>query len=244
MDKKKQQENPFVNIIVNIVLPVMILKNADKIDHPQSALIALIVGLALPIGYGMWDYIKNNRKNYIALFGVINVGFTGGFALMQLSGDWFAVKEALFPLLIGLVVLGLQYIGKPIFVVMLKSSGAFKWEFIEQKAIENGHKNDLNILLRNSNIFFAASFFISSVLNLILAKYIFIPINQTLSDADKQQILNDQIGEMTWMGFVVIAFPLMIFMGLILWYFLNGVKKYTGLQLEDFAGDSETTVSS
>ncbi len=244
MKKSKKQENPLINIIVNIFLPVMILNNAEKMDHPDSALIGLGLALALPIGYGLWDYMQNSRKNYVALLGIINVGFTGGFALMQLSGDWFAVKEAFFPLILGIGVLGSQYFDKPIFVSMLKNSGAFNWDLLQNKAEERGRANELKRLLRNSNLFFAASFFISSILNLLLALYIFTPISEALPEAEKQQILNEQIGEMTWKGYVVIALPLMVFMLFIFIYFFRGVKAYTGLQLEDLAGESDTKVSS
>lgn len=244
MKQTPNSENPLVNIIINIVLPVLVLKYADKLEHQHSALIGLGVALALPIGYGLWDYFSNGKKNFIALLGVINVGFTGGFAVMQLNGFWFAVKEALVPLVIGLSVIVSQALGKPVFGSMLKSTGVLNWDLLETRAQERSNLEKLEKLLRNCNLFFAASFFISSFLNLVLALYIFKPLDHIVSEAERQQLLNHQIGEMTWMGYVVIALPLMIFMGFIFYYFLKGVKNLTGLQLDDLAGESETKVSS
>lgn len=241
---QNKKENPFLNILINIFLPVAILNQAEKIDHPDSAVYALLLALALPIGYGLWDYVKNHRKNYVALLGVINVAFTGGFAFLRLSGLSFALKEAFFPLILGLGVLASQYFNKPFFVTAMKNSGAFRWALIEQKAQENRSLPQFHILLRNSNLLFASSFFISSLLNFVLALSVFKPLAGTLSEIEKQQVLNQQIAEMTWKGWAIIALPLMVFMALIFWYFIHGVKKITGLQFEDFAGESETKVSS
>jgi hypothetical protein len=98
-----RRENPFVNIAFNILLPVVILQQVSKRLGDQGPLIALILALAFPIGYGAWDYLKNRHKNYVSLFGLASVIFTGGFALMHLEGIWFAVKEAAFP---GLMAIG------------------------------------------------------------------------------------------------------------------------------------------
>lgn len=244
MKPNAKKENPLLNIVINIILPVFILNKAEKWDHPQSALIALAAALALPIGYGLWDYFKNDRKNLVAVLGVVNVSFTGGFALLQLDGFWFSIKEAFFPLLLGVGVLGSQYFNKPFFASLLKNSGAFNWPLIESRAEILGKKPELKQLLKSSNLLFAASFFISSLLNLILALSIFKPIEATLSEIQKQQLLNQQIAEMTWKGYVVIALPLMFFMAFIFWFFVRGIKRHTGLQFEDFAGESETKVSS
>lgn len=241
---EKKKENPFLNILINIFLPVALLNQAEKWDHPDSAVYALIAALALPIGYGLWDYLQNHRKNYVALLGVINVAFTGGFAFLRLSGLSFAMKEAFFPLILGLGVLASQYLNKPFFVTAMKNSGAFRWSLIEDKAKQNSAELDLKILLRNCNLLFASSFFISSLLNFVLALSIFTPLAAGLTALEQQQTLNQQIAEMTWKGWAIIALPLMIFMALIFWYFIHGVKKITQLQFEDFAGESDTKVSS
>ncbi|NJL25002.1 MAG: hypothetical protein HC902_07395 [Calothrix sp. SM1_5_4] len=70
-------------------------------------------------------------------------------------------------------------------------------------------------------------FFISSALNFILAWDIFRDIDATLDPAAKDQILNEQIAQMTWMGFVVIALPLMVFSGTLVYLFLKGVSRMT-----------------
>ena len=117
-----QRENPFFNISFNIVIPIIILNKGHLFFGPSSGVLVLLLSLFFPIFYGVCDLIKHKRKNIISAFGILNVLFTGGLALYKLDGIWFAVKEALFPLLIGVFVLISAYGKKSFFEKISKKS--------------------------------------------------------------------------------------------------------------------------
>ena len=98
-----KQENPFWNFLFNIIIPIAILNNSDKFGD-NGPLIALVLALAFPIGYSVRDIIVSGKPNMIAILGLLNVVFTGGLALLEVEGIWFAVKEAAFPAVIGVAV--------------------------------------------------------------------------------------------------------------------------------------------
>ncbi|MEK6554204.1 MAG: VC0807 family protein [Bdellovibrionota bacterium] len=235
---QNKPENPFVGLLFNIVLPVMILNQVTKRFGEANAGLALVLALALPIGYGLYDYFANSRKNYVSLFGVVNVAFTGGLAVLKLEGIWFAVKEAAFPLLLGIAVIISGLINKPFVKTMLWNPQVFDIDRIERAIFAKNGDPKLTTLFKTSNWVFALSFFLSSLLNFVLANRIFTRIDESLSETTKQQVLNDQIAQMTWQGYIVIALPLMILMMGLMWFIIRSIRKESGLTFEEIFKDS------
>ena len=61
--KNKQSLNDMLmNILFNIVIPVMILKKVpEHWDNENAAVVALCVALSFPIGFFIFDYYDNFR---------------------------------------------------------------------------------------------------------------------------------------------------------------------------------------
>lgn len=222
-------ENPLINLLFNIVIPVLIL---NKLSAKIGALNALLLALAFPLGYLLWDLQKKKKWNFISLLGLLNVGLTGGLAVLRLEGPWFWVKEASFPLLIGIFVLGSAFTSKPFIKQMLFNSQGMSWELILEKSKQQGFENSLDPLLKKYTLWLSASFFLSAALNFILAYRIFVPIDLSLAEEVRSQLLNEQIAQMTQWSFPVIMVPSMIFLGLILFFLFRKLKILTGLDAE------------
>ena len=233
MENTKKQsikkEKPFVNLIANIFLPVIILNKSELFPTDHKSLIALCIALSFPIGYGLWDWFKNSRKNYLSLLGVVNTLITGVFALFKLSGDWFAIKEAAFPAILGLAVYISSYLRKPLLKTMLIASGLLRYEKIEEGAKNTTSLKDLDKVFIKCNSLFSLSFFVSAALNFFLALYIFSPLPASMSEEAKSLALNNQISQMTWMGLLVIGLPMFVFLGVTFFVFFKDLKKVTGL---------------
>ena len=208
----------------------------------SAGVLTLLLALAFPVVYGALDFIKNKRKNIISLFGCLNVLLTGGFALYKLSGIWFAVKEAAFPLLIGIFIFISAYMKKSCFEYLIHHSHIFKWDLIVERVEEAKSGQKLKSLLKKSTILFSLSFFISAGLNFILALYIFSAkgLPEGLSSEQKDLILNKNIADMTWMGFVVIGLPMTIFAIGIFWSFVKQLTKITQLNMEQILTTTAT----
>ncbi|MDC0980216.1 hypothetical protein OAQ84_00625 [Bdellovibrionales bacterium] len=231
--KVKTPDNPILDILFSVVLPVFALKKLSPILGENGPLLALLIGLAIPILYGAWDYFARKKTNYLSIFGFVNVLMTGGFALMKLEGFWFAVKEAAFPALIGVAVLISAFSRKPFIKMMACNPNVVDIEQIDANVDSKGNRPAFNRLLKISTMLLAISFFISSLLNFVLAKSIFLPISSALSEAEQTVLLSDQIADMTWKGYVVIALPLMLFMIGILAHLFRGIIKLTGLSFSE-----------
>lgn len=228
-----KKENPFISLIVNIIAPYLILTKTSDFLGEGGPTWALVLALSLPVFYGLHDYFQNDRTNYISIFGVFNTLFTGGFALLELSSTWFIVKEAAFPFLLGVFVLASSISRKPVVKFMFNFSQIMDLDKINHRLKEfNNYENYEKLLLRTNNLF-SISFFISAFLNFMLAYWVFKDIDPSLSDKLRTEALNQQIADMWWMGYVVIALPLTAFLMVILFKLLNGLKDLTQLELDE-----------
>lgn len=227
-DKSAQRENPLVNILFNIVIPIFILNKGSKLLGLGSRE-ALIVALAFPIFYGIYDYVKQGKANYISILGILNVGFTGGFALMEFEGIWFAVKEASFPILVGSFVLFSAFTKNPFVKTLFLNPQLLKMDSIQLSISAKNAQVEFESLLKNGTILLSLSFVLSAILNFSLAYYIFTPIALDLPPEQRSEVLNGQIALMTQWSFIVIMIPSMLSLIAIMVYLFNQLKRITGL---------------
>jgi len=75
------QPRPWIDLLVSIVIPSVILMKFSGDEHLGSVN-ALILGLAFPLGWGLFELIRYQKKNFIALLGLIN---DHGQALARIS---------------------------------------------------------------------------------------------------------------------------------------------------------------
>jgi len=230
---KKPQKNPLNELIVNIVLPTFILNKGAAYLGANGATKALIIALLVPICWALYDYLKFKEKNFISLLGFLSILLTGGLGLLKAEGHWFAIKEAAFPTVIGLFVLASAFFGKPLINMLINNESLIETEKIKSKLDEFGTQKKYQKHLKTSTIYFSLSFFFSAILNYILAIRIFTEIPKELEKSVREQILNQQIADMTWKGYVVILIPSMVILALVLMHLFKGVKKYTGLSVNE-----------
>lgn len=223
-------ENGFVNIFFNIVIPVLILNKGSRLLDPLTA---LIIALAFPLGYGIYDAVKRRKINAFSVLGLLNVGVTGGFALVGLSGGWFAIKEAAFPLLVGAFVLGSAFTKKPFIETLLMNPTIMNIDLIQQRLRELNNEIAFKEHIKKATIWLSASFLLSAILNFVLARRIFVNLDPLLPPAEKSIILNEQIAQMTTWSMAVIMVPSILFLLGIFWYLLKGIQNYSNLKTDD-----------
>lgn len=225
----QKQENPFYNILFNILLPILILNKGGKFLGPTTA---LIIAISFPLIYGAYDYWKQKKTNYISVLGLLNVGVTGGLALLQLEGMWFAVKEAAFPILVGSFVFFSAFTEHPFIKTLFLNPQVLNMDLINHSITNQNKEDDFENLLKLGTKLLSLSFVLSAILNFTLAYQIFTPIDPLILGDDRTQALNDQIATMTKWSFVVIMIPSMISLMAILYFIINKLKHISGLTQE------------
>ncbi|MEO0335209.1 MAG: VC0807 family protein, partial [Pseudomonadota bacterium] len=149
----KKKENPLLSLMFNIILPVAALQNLSKHLGENGPLWALLIGLSLPIGYGIYDYVTRREKNLMSVIGIISVVFTGGLALVQAEGIWFAVVEMGLPLIFGIAVLVSAFTSSPFIAKMTYNEVFMHIDKVEAALKERDNLQQFKKLLRTSTLF-------------------------------------------------------------------------------------------
>lgn len=215
-----QKESPFLNLIINIAIPVFILTKFSSSDS-LGPLWGLIVALSFPILYGIYDIIILKKTNILSIVGVISIILTGSMGILQLDPKWIALKEAAIPLVIGIVVLALSNTKYSVLELLLK-------QVIDMNKVKTltKDKKALNHNIQVTTYIIAFSFLVSSILNYILAKVI-------LKSPPGTESFNQELAQMTALSFPVIAIPSMIILTAGIMYLIHNIKKITHTDLEE-----------
>ena len=216
---------PLIDILVSIVIPSMVLMKFSGADD-LGASGALITALAFPLIWGLYELVRFNIKNYIALLGLISVLLTGSIGLLQLDTQWLAVKEAAIPGLIGVVVLVSARLGYPLIKTLLYNPKVLDTERISRILDERGFAKLFETRLLNATYMLSGTFFFSALMNYLLATWI-------VSSPAGSEAFNEELGRLTLVSYPVIVIPSMLMMFAIFYFLWRSIHGLTGLKLED-----------
>lgn len=223
--EKDKSESLLVNLLCNIILPTLILTKLSG-DNYLGIKFAIIVALAFPLSYGFYDFFVRGKLNFFSALGLVSVGLTGGISLLEMDAIYIAIKEASIPGILGIATLLSLKTSQPLIHTLILNESVFNVKKINQALTDNQSHNEFNQLLINASWILAGSFFLSSLLNYLLAVIILTADPGTVS-------FNEQLGKMTALSFPVIALPAMAVMMGNLFYLFRGIKRLTGLDLEN-----------
>lgn len=247
-EKKAPQDHPLANILVNVIIPVLILSYLSKDPELQEKLgkvarpwhigplKAMALALVLPLGYGVWHFMKTRKGNFFSALGLISVLLSGGLTVYLWNKDGtvkpnagllFGVKEALIPLVLGVAILTSHRTASPLIRVFLYNDSIFDIPKIERRVEEISAQTQYDRLLLGATRLFATSFFLSSLMNLGLAQWFFRGFDEKAIDALEKY--NSIIASVTGWGFAVIGVPILIFLFFTLRSLLKGLERLTGL---------------
>lgn len=221
-----------INLVFNIVLPTLILTQLSS-DHRLGPTAALVLALAFPVAYGLWDLRVRRKFNLLSGLGVISVLLTGGISLLHLDPRYLAIKEAAVPGIFGLLTLISLRTRYPLVRTLLFNDNVMDTKKVEAILEQRHNRTAFDRRLAVASGIVAASFFLSSLLNYVLARLI-------VTSPPGSPEYNQQLGEMTALSFPVIAVPAMLVMTGALFYLIRGITGLTGLSLEAILHDQQS----
>ena len=226
----QRKPKPLFDLLFSIVLPSVILM---KFSGPAAlgAPGALVLALAFPISLGLYELVRFNATNWIAVLGLVSVLLTGGIGLLQLDARWLAVKEAAIPALIGAGILIAARMGYPLVGKLLYNPMLLDTDRISRILRERGHEAEFELRLRNSTYLVSGTFFFSAVMNYLLATWIVTSPSGTTA-------FNEELGQLTLISYPVIAIPSMLMMLAIFYFLWRSINGLAGLKFEEILAPS------
>lgn len=223
--KPAKKESLLLNLLLNIVVPTLILSKLSG-DEYLGTKLAVVVALAFPIIYGIMDFRREHKVNIFSVLGFISVLLTGGISLLELPPSYIAIKEAAIPGLIGIATLISIYTRYPLVKVLVYNDKLIDTDKVHAALSASNNHAAFERVLKVVSYIVAGSFFLSSVLNYILAKWIVVAPPNTVE-------YNEQLGKMMALSYPVIALPATVVLIAALFYLFRQITKLTQLQLED-----------
>lgn len=217
--------NPLFEIVVTIVVPAVILMQLSA-EARLGPMRALILALAFPLGWGLWDGVRRRKLNWLSVLGVVSTLLTGGIGLLKLDAQWLAVKEAAVPGLIGLAVLGSNWTSWPLIRVLVFNPTLFDVDRVHAALEERRNVVPFELRLRTGTMLLAGTFFFSAVMNYVLARWI-------VHSPAGTEAFNEELGRLTLLSYPIIAVPSMLMMMALLFWLARGAKALTGLDIGD-----------
>lgn len=220
-----KKKSVLVNLAFNIVIPTIILSKLSG-DGYLGPVYSLVVALAFPLVYGVRDYFISHKPNFISALGVVSVLLTGGMSLLKLDPQYIAIKDAAIPGLLGLATLVSMYTRYPLVRTFLYNDQVLQIAKVNEALNQHNTTSQFERRLSIASYMIAGSFFLSSVLNYILARIILVSPPGTTA-------FSEELGKMTALSFPVIVLPSMLVLVGAMMYLLNAIQKLTHLTLED-----------
>ena len=220
----KKKPGSITNLIFNIVIPVLIMTKLSKPEY-LGPIYGLVIAILFPISYGLLEFIIIKNINFISIIGFVSVLLTGCLGLFQFDPIWIAVKEAIIPLSIGLIILVSEFLNNPVIKKFLINESIMEVDLINERLKETNSLEYFDRLLKRCSYIVSGSFFLSSIVNFIFARIIVISNPGTVE-------YTQEIGKMTALHIPVVAIPFTIIMMIILFYIIKELKRLTNLEFE------------
>jgi hypothetical protein len=218
---RPKAENLWLNLGFNAVAPALVLSFLSD-SRRLGPTLALLLALAFPLGYGIWDLRQRRTWNLFSVIGVVGTLLTGGLGLLKMSGFWFAVKEAAVPVVLGAAIPLSLRTSQPLVRTLLYNDQVLNTERIQQALVEKNHLRHFDALLAWASWVLGLALLASAAVNFLLAWWL-LP-SQSGTDEFNRQLAKLQFW--SWPGTFV---PVSAGMFLALFRLLKGLEDLTGL---------------
>jgi len=227
------QPHPFADLLLTIILPSVVLESLSKPERLGPAW-ALVVALLLPLGFGVWCFIHKRGLNFFSVLGLVAIVITGGLGLLNLNAVWFAVKEAAFPIFIGIAFPLSFYWRRPLVNELLLNPQIINHTLLKQSLSTPEKQAAFSKLLGQASWALMGTMFVSAAANALLVLFY---LKGTVPGTVEY---TKAIGRQNWVGFIVIGVPMVAVTMTLLFWLLGRIQRLTGLERDDLMNPGTT----
>jgi hypothetical protein len=230
----KEQPHPLADLLLTVILPSVVLESLSKPERLGPAW-ALAVALVLPLGFGIYCFVKKRGLNFFSVLGLVAVIVTGGLGLLNLDPIWFAVKEAAFPVFLGLAFPLSFYWKKPLVnELLLNNPQVINYRLLYGALDAPEKQSSFKALMERASWMLAGTMLMSAVANALLVLFY---LKGTVPGTEEY---TKAIGRQNWVGFIVIGVPMLAVTMALLFWLLRRIQRITGLDREDLMNPGTT----
>ncbi|MCA1963453.1 MAG: hypothetical protein LDL31_05865 [Prosthecobacter sp.] len=225
--------HPMMDLLLTVILPSVVLESLSKPERLGPAW-ALVVALLMPAGFGIWCVMQKRGLNFFSILGLVAVIITGGLGLLNLNAVWFAVKEAAFPIFLGLAFPLSFHFGKPLVTELLLNPQVINHGMLNAALEVGDRRARFQALMARASWALAGTMMLSAIANAALVLY-YLQGTEPGTEA-----YTKAIGRQNWVGFIVIGVPMLAATVALLMWLLRRIEQLTGLERADLMSPGQT----
>ncbi|MDR0679834.1 MAG: hypothetical protein LBF42_02250 [Puniceicoccales bacterium] len=222
---KSKRGNLCINFGINIFIPAVVMMMFDD-WFGISPELALISALSFPLGYGVFDLIKEHKWSLFSTVGFFSVLITGGIGLLKLPREWIATKEASVPMIFFLFIVVSSFSKRTFLEKLLFDENILNSDSVYARLRTEEQKTKLHKVMLRASIILAFSFLLSAVLNFWLAKIVI------RSESGSVQFTKE-LGRMVALSYPIIVIPCTIVLYYMMHYTVKKLECLTGLSADE-----------
>ena len=149
---KPKKESMWLNLGFNLVIPIVFLRKGgdwfgpsleNLLQSPKDGTLVgsvmLLMAISFPIGYGVWDFCRRKKWNFLSILGALSAFLTGGIGLLPgATVSMFAIKEAALPGILGLLTVLTLKTKKPLVKLFLYNPDVIQVDLVDRALEERG----------------------------------------------------------------------------------------------------------
>lgn len=217
-------ENLWLNLLCNVLLPGVVLSTLSK-PSLLGPLWAMLAGLSIPLGYGIYDLVRRRKANALSIVGIVSILISGSFGLMKVGGFGFAIKEASIPFVLGAAILVSLKTRRPLVRMFLYNDQIMDIATVQARLETRQAVPAFERLMASSTWLLAGSMFLSAGLNFLLARIV-------LKSEPGTPEFTQELGRLNFLSWPVIMLPALGIMVFALWRLLKQLSRLTGLETD------------
>jgi intracellular septation protein A len=219
------RENLWANLICNLALPSLLMTKGPG-WLGLSPVAALLVALAFPLGYGVYDLLRRRTWNIFSIIGLAALLLTGGIGLFKLPTAWVALKDAALPLGLGVIVVASLRSKQPLVQTLLLNPTVIDVARVEAALAGRQTQAAFRGQLRRATWLVAVSCVVHGALNYVLVRHL---VHAPAGSPE----FTAEMGRLTlWMWPLAIVPSSAILLAAV-FYLLHGLTHLTGLKFEE-----------
>jgi hypothetical protein len=225
--------NPLMDVLLTFIVPTFVLDWGSE-PHRLGPFWALVVASVVPLLFGLYCWRTKTGLNLFAVLGLVAIIITGCLGLLKLDAFWVGIKEAAFPIIMG-VLFPLSHSWKqPLVKALLFQPQIMNLKALDRAIVTENQKSALDGLLRRVAWILCGSFLCSAVVNQFMAMSI-VGGTEPGTTAYTQAL-----SKLNWMSMLGIGVPMVAVMVLMTLWFFKRLAVISGLDQADLTNPGET----
>lgn len=213
--KQPTLKQTLLQLTANFVLPLFVL---TRMNQQLGATKALLLALAFPVVYELYNIMKNKKVSMVSLIAIGGIIVTGGLSLLHLGPTWLAVRRAVPYLFISFIILGAELLGKSLIKPVMAQ--VFDEDKLAKAVKAAGSSDQYASFLKKLSYLVSGMFLVVSVLSYAVTKAV------VTSSADLAAF-NQEYAKLRVLSIPYITLPMLMCVVLIVWYAISQVEKIT-----------------